>query len=393
MTEPSEQLDERLENWRAGQFDQQIRFGSRLPSLPPSDGVSRRARASSGPGEGDDEIHELLETAQRIEVLPTLRPSAEFSRQLEQRLRVRAAALRATRRRRAPLLVMPGWLRVHRGLATLAAVLVTFCLLGVVGLVGAEASNPGSPFYGVKLFEQSIRLTFSSPADRVRLHISYAQDVLNQLQQPGVMGNENVYLQTLNYLDQETGAASSELANLPGGSDRDQLTEALAQLVASEQQTLHGLLLHLSFTERLATTTELGKLGAPIPLIRSITVTFTDDGRANVVIDGSGFEPGAVLLLDGQSVPATLEITPDEITAMLALSADMRPSTLGVSNPDGTVAQDNHIAWTNATPTPEPTKQPTGEPTHKPGEPTPTPGGGDHRTPTPEPHPSDTPNP
>lgn len=391
MTEPSEQLDERIENWRAGQFDQQIRFGSRLPSLPPSDGASYRARASADSGEHAGDMRELLETVQQIESLPTLRPSAEFSRQLEQRLRARAAALRA--RRRAPLAAMPGWLRFHRGWAALAAVFVAFCLLGVIGVVGAEASNPGNLFYGVKRFEQSIRLTFSSPADRVRLHISYAQDDLDQLQQSSVIEDENVYLQTLSYLDQETGAASGGLADLPGGSDRDQLTQALAHLVASEQQTLRSLLRQLSLTERLATTTELGKLGAPVPLIRSITVTFIDEGRARVVIDGSGFEPGAALLLDGQSVPATLEITPNEIKATLALSADMRPAALGVSNPDGTAAQGDQITWMNATPTPEPTEQPTGEPTHQPGEPTPTPGEGDHRTPTPEPHPSETPEP
>lgn len=396
MNEPSEELDERIENWRAGQFDQQIRFGARLPSLPAVDGAPaqppRSSRTSSNAVEDDGELRDLLETAQRIEALPLLRPDAEFSRHLEQRLRARAATLRATRRRRVLPFLMPGWLRVHRGWATLTAVLLTFCLLGVVGVVGAAASNPGSPFYGVKLFEQSVRLAFSSPADRVRLHISYAQDDLNQLQQASVIGNESVYLQTLTYLDQETSTASSGVASLPGGSDRDQLTQALAQLIASEQQTLRSLLQQTSFNERLATTTELGRLGAPIPRIRSIEVTFTDGGTATVVIDGSGFEPGASLLVDGQSVPAALEVTPNEVKATLALSVDSRP-TLGISNPDGTVAESDQTAWNNATPTTEPTGEPTGEPTHKPGEPTPTPGGGDHSTPTPGPQPSETPRP
>jgi hypothetical protein len=79
MKEPPDRLDELLDQWQTGQHDQQIRVGSRLPSLPPNAGTASgplRAVPPSGPGEGD--LRELVETARRVQALP-LKPSAEFA--------------------------------------------------------------------------------------------------------------------------------------------------------------------------------------------------------------------------------------------------------------------------------------------------------------------------
>ncbi len=404
MTQPSDQLDELIENWRTDKHDQHIRVGSRLPSLPPTSDAaqsSRRPRQPADePGQGS-ELRELLETAQQLDRLPTLRPDAAFARHLEQHLQSRAAAMRAPGQRQAapatisrkkrPLLA---WARVHPAWAAVVMALAFLGILGVIGVAGAEASSPDNPFYQVKLFEQGVRLTFASQADRIRLHISYAQDDLSELQQHTSAGDDNTYLQTLQYLQQETSEAASALASLPAGQEHDQLAQMLAQLTASEQQTLRSLLPSLDITERLATTQALADLGTPTPTIRSVVVTAGADGKSTVVITGAGFQPGASLLVDGQVVSASVEVTQTQLKATLALAADARPQTFGVSNPDGTVAQSNQIQWASATPTPEPTNTPTGEPTHGPGDhPTPTPGRGNHGTPTPEPQPTETPSP
>jgi|GEM_PF-2380151 len=404
MTQPSDQLDELIENWQTGQYDQHIRVGSRLPSLPPTNGAAqtpRRARPPADEPEQDNELRELLETAQQLERLPTLRPDAAFSRRLEHRLQSHAAALRAngrqqatpapTSRKKRPFFA---WARVHPAWAAVVMALAFLGMLGVIGVAGAQASSPNNPLYQVKLFEQSVRLTFASQADRIRLHISYAQDDLSELHQHTSAGDDANYLQTLQYLQQETSAAASELANLSDSQEHDQLAQMLAQLTASEQQTLRSLLPSLDITERLATTQALSELGAPAPSILSVVVTAGADGTSTVVITGAGFQPGASLLVDGQIVSASVEVTQTQLEATLVLASDAHPQTFGVSNPDGTVAQSNQIQWPNGTPTPEPTNNPTGEPTHGPGDHgTPTPGSGDHGTPTPGPSPTETPSP
>jgi hypothetical protein len=407
MTQPSERLDELLENWHAGQYDQQIRVGSRLPSLPQSNGHAPAGTpVSSTQPEEDGELQGLLETAQRVEALPTLRPDAAFSQRLGQQLQARAAALRADGRRhsQARLTVVQGarprrfalWsgLRLHPGLSAAVMMLAVLGLLGVIGVVGAQASNPSNPFYQVKLFEQSIQLSLASPADRVRLHIGYARDDLQALQRDGTTGDVANYEQALGYLGQETGQAESALADVPAGAEHDQLVQMLNALTGDEQQTLRGLLKQLPMLERLNTTTALKSLGAPVPVISTVTVTLGDSGRASVEIRGTGFEPGAALLVNGQPTFAALTVTATKVTATLTLPPGMGSAQFGVANPDGTAAQSGQVVLNGGTPTAQPSGEPTGEPTHKPGDgPTPTPGGDGQATPTPGTKPSETPGP
>lgn len=407
MTQPHERLDELLENWHTGRYDQQIRVGSRLPSLPygnEDEPVSSRRYKPSPHPEENEELQGLLETAQRIEALPTLQPDAAFSQRLGQQLQARAAAMRADGRRRsqAQLTVVRGerprrfalWggMRLHPGLAAAVVMLAVLGLLGVVGVVGAQASNPSNPFYQVKLFEQSIQLSFASPADRVRLHIGYARDDLQAVQHDGATGDEANYEQALGYLSQETSQAQSALADVPAGAEHDQLAQMLSALTSDEQQTLRGLLKQLPVLERLNTTAALKALGASVPIISTVTITTGDGGKASVEILGAGFEPGAMLLVNGQVTPAVVVVTATQVTAILTLPPGMNSAQFGIANPDGTAVQSGPVVLSGGTPTSQPSGEPTGEPTHKPGDgPTPTPRGDGH--PTPQPKPSETPGP
>src|SRR5690349_8214257 len=187
MTRPSDRLDEGLENWHASQYDRQIRAGSRLAPLPLEAQSSPRGMSQDTQTDQDETLNALLDTARRIEALPTFRPSAPFSQRLGRQVQARAAAMRTTSKSR-PLaraerrprrgFALSGWMRVHPGLA---AVVVLLAVMGIVGVAGAQASDPGSPLYQVKRFEQSIQLSFASPADRVRLHIGNARSDLQAL--------------------------------------------------------------------------------------------------------------------------------------------------------------------------------------------------------------------
>ncbi len=396
--QPSDRLEQLLEQWRADQHDRQIRVGSRLPSLPEgADRTSSHNAARDGtPQQDESELQELLETAQRLKALPTLRPGAAFSARLGEELQVRARQMRAQQRgqlsfapgkqtSRKPFF-SPGWMRVHPAWAAVAVLFAVFGLVSLLGVIGAQADNPSNPFYGVKLIEQDVQLSLASPADRVRLHLRYAQDALTSLQQNTAPQNAANYSQLLRHFNDELSQASDSLEAVPAGDEYHQLAQQLADLKATAQATLRGLLTQLTLAEQMETTAELGKLGAVIPTITSVTVDQSDGGKVTVVIVGMGFEPGAALLIDGQASDAATEVSKTQLKAVIDLPEGKHSATFGVVNPDGTVAQSGQITWTSEKPTPVPTT----EPTRTPGEgntptPTPTPGGEGHGTPTPTP--------
>jgi hypothetical protein len=58
-----------------------------------------------------------------------------------------------------------------------------------------------------------------------------------------------------------------------------------------------------------------------------------------ITITGSGFQPGAVLLMNGQPVTATISVTPTKLVAQISGDDSApRPSSIGVGNPDNTAA-------------------------------------------------------
>ena len=352
MTRPSDRLDDLLENWHASQYDQQIRAGSRLVPLPLAGQQSHKSIPQDEQPDQDAALTPLLETAQRIEALPTLRPSAAFSQRLGRQVQARAAAMRApagsnqltlVRGRHRRGFELSGWMRVHPGLAAIVVALAVLGVLGIVGVAGAQASDPGNPLYQVKQFEQNLQLSFASPADRVRLHIGNARADLRALASYAQQRDDANYERVLSYLSQETDQAASDLEDVPAGAEYTQLAQQLEQVKSDEQQTLRGLLKQIDITERLTTTASLKALGASVPIISHVALTVGDGGKDTVVISGSGFEPGAQLLVDGRVVPADVTVDAQEFTAVVSLPPDARPTQVGVANPDGTAVQSDLI--------------------------------------------------
>jgi hypothetical protein len=276
-------------------------------------------------------------------------------------------------------------MRVHPAWAAVVLLFATLGVLSLLGVVGAQADSPSNPFYQVKLLEQDVQLSLASPADRVRLNLQYAQDDLTALQQHTAPQDAANYSQLLARLDDAFTQAASNLSAVPAGDEHDQLARQLDDLKATAQTTLRGMLGQLTLEQRVATTTELGKLGATVPVIASVTVTPGEGHKVTVLITGSGFQPGATLLLDGLPSSASVTVSSTTVEVVLEFPTDARLASFGVANPDGTVAETHQATWNQAQPTPSPTAKPTHEP--DPGAtatPTPT-AGGEHGTPTPGP--------
>lgn len=133
------------------------------------------------------ELRPLLEAALAVREAPRPRLSPRANAAGRQRL-MRAVARkrreREARRARRPLLRWP-WLRLPRpSLAPIAAFLALTIVLASVGAVTAAADSlPDSPLYPVKLATERVQLAFTlDPAERARLHLSFAERRLQEVQ-------------------------------------------------------------------------------------------------------------------------------------------------------------------------------------------------------------------
>src|SRR5258707_14628242 len=122
---------------------------------------------------------------------------------------------------------MPGRMRPRRTLGTrplwqmvAAAVLVPGA--GVSALTAAAAAGPGSPLFGLHRAEQNVRVQFaSSQSDRVRLHLSYADEALSQLDRAvAQQAGDPAYRAALTTFLTEQRAAAQGVAALPAGGPR-----------------------------------------------------------------------------------------------------------------------------------------------------------------------------
>jgi hypothetical protein len=206
------------------------------------------------------------------------------------------------------------------------------------------------------------------PADRVQLHVAYADEAVTALRDAARKHDGAGYRAALMTLVTEDQAAVSEVAALPPG---DQRTSLMAQVVAlrvRERDALRAALSALGWSDRIMTTSALGGLGAIVPRITAAMVSReekTNGGKRGwqVTISGEGFQTGAVLLIDGQEKGQIVSVTDRQLVAMSDKAAPAHVS-LGVGNPDGTAAstdqitrdtgqggQSNGQATPNATPT------------------------------------------
>jgi hypothetical protein len=202
------------------------------------------------------------------------------------------------------------------------------------------AAPPGSLLFGLRRAEQSLRAAATGDsAAKVQLHLQYARQWLSAVHDAAKQGQGgDPYLSALQALREEDGAAASALATISSGTQRQALTGQLLHLRAEESATLGTALATIGWPERIATTQALDALGVAVPRITSAKLD--EKGESwHITITGSGFQPGAVLLVDGQAVTAETQVSLTQLVARVPQAHERAtPHTLGVGNPDGTAA-------------------------------------------------------
>ena len=241
--------------------------------------------------------------------------------------------------------------------ALVAATLLV--LLGGGALVAALAASaaPGTPLFGLRQFEQHAGQNFMDASGRAQNHLRAAHQWLGDLRaaasgQPGT----GSYRATLDALLGEDAAAAQAIQQVAPGTTRDTLTADLAALRADEHATLLAVLSQLDWPDRIATSQALGSLGAAVPAIAGAAVT-PGQGLWQVTLTGTGFAPGAVLLIDGRPLGIVLSVSSTTLIAQ-APSGLLKNGgmTLGIGNPDGTAAATTtieQVAAPIATPPPD----------------------------------------
>src|SRR5690349_7104178 len=153
----------------------------------------------------DDELLPLLQAADALRPFRSAQPSADFAKTMEVRLLAlnaslieqvdEPAATDDTDGSQAPnLWSWPApaeretvrhrhWQRVRRPQRRVWQAIAAAALLFIAGVsiltAAAASAGPGSPLYGLHRVEQSVRVQLApSQGDRVRLHLSYANEAL-----------------------------------------------------------------------------------------------------------------------------------------------------------------------------------------------------------------------
>jgi len=336
-------------------FDDELdaRLTTRLSGQP---GWSR-----VGSSEDQEALPELL-AADALAPWRAASPSTSFADALEARLLAHAAARdvsaatplapepaaeAAPARRLAQRDATPAVLvrRARRGavprwwLTVAAALLLAFAGTGVCAV--AASAPPGSPLYGLRTAEQSVRVNISAnPSDRAQLHLSYAQDDLAAL--TAAPGGDASYSAALMAFQNDLGAAESDLGALPAGGQRDALAAQLTTIETQARGALTQALPKLSWPDRLSTTAALGDLGTPIPHVTQATITRAVGQTAHATtlsIEGTGFQQGATAVVNGTQVGTVISVSETEIVVQLdATYPATSAKSVGISNPDGTAA-------------------------------------------------------
>jgi Domain of unknown function (DUF5667) len=346
--------------------------------------------------EHDWEVDELVALALRLQQAHQLQVAPDFARQLERRMVRRSTEIQLQRgsRRRSFFSL----LRVHPALSAVPGICLLFCLLstGVLALA-AQVTDPTSPLYGLKRWEQQVRLQLSgSPAAQATLDLQFARDRLKTLPSLADTAHASAYRRALADLDQQVNAAAAAINELPGGAQQTQLSGDLASLKLDAIHVLRGLLARLALPEQLGTTTELARLGDRVPLVRqaSLTLPAHPNERATISFTGLDLQPGAHLLVDGTVIEETGTLQHGQMVFVMGWNGNQHPHSLGILNPDGTATETTAItikgAGTSGTPGGNQNgkgNKPTSTPTPHGNKPTTTPTPhGNQPTATPTPH-------
>ncbi|HZU70280.1 MAG TPA: DUF5667 domain-containing protein [Ktedonobacteraceae bacterium] len=297
--------------------------------------------------DSDQEVQALVAIARRIQLAPAVQVDADFADRLEQRILVHNAVQRMRRAQisRWNRLSVRSLLRAHPvfSIALSCCLLVLLLALGIV-IASAQITNPNNPLYAINQWEQDVRLSLSgSPVARAELDLQFAADRLNTLADLANPSDTQAYEQQLEDLSQQVENAVQAINQIPAGTQRSQLQSNLAALETHARQVLRGFLPRLNLQERLATTDALADLGDTVPHLQSVQLILPPHSGelATIIIDGSGLESGAQLVIDGQVMGNNGSLNNGVDTFMVRWNGNnnQQSYTIGILNPDGTFAQ------------------------------------------------------
>lgn len=344
---------------------------------------------------GHNDLQPLLDVADRLANIGNAEPSPDFTARLEAQFLARAAYLRE-RDGIAPTLAgtdeptLPSiqWIPAlddesettvtpmrHSPVAmqrrstlkrllwpVLAATLLL--AIGMTTFTAAAAAGPGTPLYGLRRWEQSMQVSIASnAADRTRLHIGYAQDALAALKSAAAQHQTGApYDDALETFRDESHAAANNLEGVPAGGDRDALSSRLEQLLAQGRSDLHAALAVLPWSDRVTTTVVLADIGDTVLSVTQADMVYSSQGQHiwQITVTGSGFQQGAVLLVNGKPAGTVISVSPTSLVARISGDdSGPLPDNIGVANPDDTVSLTTNVSGhdpeDNGTPSPEQT--------------------------------------
>ena len=383
--------------------------------------TARQAGRRAGAQTTRDELAPLLAAAETLALLADARPSTEFADRLEARLMARVEAREPTqamtvapsvqRERLARRGLPPGraasrWARGSQ--VTWSAIAACLVLLMTVGALTASA-HPGAPFYPLRKVVEGLSTDFNGgPATTARDSLQRASAALAAFNDAASQGDNAGALTALGQLTQADRQTADAIAQVSDGAQQAALQSQLDSLHAQETAGLRAGLAHLDWPARIEVTSALRGLHATTLAVTTARIKGTREGDSGdgekrapsggsvtVIVNGAGFTPGAILLLDGRPAGVVDAVTPQIITAHLpagALNGDVK--SIGVGEPDGSAASTTHIEsddhGPDATGTPEPGDHSTpgadatpGDGSHDGGDGTPTPQGTANVTPSP----------
>jgi hypothetical protein len=299
--------------------------------------------------EHDPEVEDLVALAQRLQQAHHLQVAPDFARQLEQRLLRHRAQLQLQRgSTRRSLFAL---LRARPALSAVLGLCVLVCLLSTSVLaLAAQVTNPTSPLYGVRRWEQHVQIQMSSPADQAGLDLQFARDQLKTLPSLADAAHADAYHQALLDLDQQVTTTAAAVEKLPAGAQQTQLTGELASVKHDAIQMLRALLPRLALPEQLATTDELARLGDTVPILSRVSLKLPvhPSNRATVSFTGLDLQPGAHLLVNGTVSEATGTLQDGQLVFVVEWAGEQHPHSLGMLNPDGTAAETTAIVIEDA---------------------------------------------
>ncbi|HTK09038.1 MAG TPA: hypothetical protein VL485_17850 [Ktedonobacteraceae bacterium] len=298
----------------------------------------------------DPNVDELVTLAQRLQTISQLQADPDFSQRLEARILARSSALsrkpvRTIRKNR----VFQRTYRIPFALGVALACLLFVAMAGTL-TVAAQGADPNNPLYGVNRWVQQIQHPQTSSAvAQGNVHWLKAHDQLIALANLVDPAHATAYQQSLTDLDQQIDALAHSVEALPAGPDKDNLSSKLTTLKGDARQELHKLLPHLVLSEKLLTTDELGRLGDTVPRLEKVVMLVSHPQKqATITITGYDLQSGMQLLVDNQIVaPASSSQDQNGDDVFIVRWSDKQPpATLGILNPDGTVAQTSVVTFT-----------------------------------------------